>query len=90
MRIRFSSSICKSTDDTAYSSAAGAILAAPMLLAFAAISDITGFWQTGFMLIFALALFTLLRMHLAIRSAERKEWARAAESADLPQLFSGR
>lgn len=69
---------------------AGAILAAPMLLAFAAISDITGIWQTSFMLMFALALLTLLRMHLAIRSAERKEWANAAESADLPELFSGR
>jgi NNP family nitrate/nitrite transporter-like MFS transporter len=69
---------------------AGAILAAPMLLAFAAISNITGIWQTNFMLIFALALFTLLRMHLAICSAERKEWANSAESADLPELFSGR
>ncbi|EBA00300.1 hypothetical protein [Marinobacter sp. ELB17] len=69
---------------------AGAILAAPMLLAFAAISDITGIWQTNFMLMFALALFTLLRMHLTIRSAEHKEWANAAESADLPELFSGR
>lgn len=69
---------------------AGAILAAPMLLAFAAISDITGIWQTSFMLLFALALLTLLRMHLAIHSAERKEWSNAAESADLPELFSGR
>ena len=69
---------------------AGAILAAPMLLAFAAISDITGIWQTSFMLLFALALLTLLRMHLAIRSAERKEWANAAESADLPDLLNGR
>ena len=69
---------------------AGAILAAPMLLAFAVISDRTGIWQTSFMLLFALALFTLLRMHLAIRNAERKEWANAAESADLPELFSGR
>jgi NNP family nitrate/nitrite transporter-like MFS transporter len=75
---------------TAILTMAGAILAAPMLLAFAAISDITGIWQTNFMLIFALALFTLLRMHLAICSAERKEWANAAESADLPELFSGR
>jgi NNP family nitrate/nitrite transporter-like MFS transporter len=69
---------------------AGAILATPMLLAFAAISDTTGIWQTSFMLLFALALFTLLRMHLAIRNVERKEWANAAESADLPELFSGR
>jgi len=69
---------------------AGAILAGPMLLAFAAISDITGVWQTSFMLLFALALLTLLRMHLAIRSAECKESANAAESADLPELFSGR
>ncbi|UQG55282.1 MFS transporter [Marinobacter sp. M3C] len=69
---------------------AGAILAAPMLLAFATVSDITGVWQTSFMLLFALALLTLLRMHLAIRCAERKEWASAAESADLPVLFRGR
>jgi NNP family nitrate/nitrite transporter-like MFS transporter len=69
---------------------AGAILAAPMLLAFAVISDRTGIWQTSFMLLFALTLLTLLRMHLAIRNAERKEWASAAESADLPELFSGR
>ncbi|MCL1482682.1 MAG: MFS transporter [Marinobacter sp.] len=75
---------------TAMLTMAGAILAAPLLLAFAAISDITGIWQTSFMLLFALALLTLLRMHLAIRSAERKEWANAAESADLPELFSGR
>lgn len=65
---------------------AGAVLAAPMLLAFAAMIDITGIWQTNFMLLFALALLTLLRMHLAIRRAERKEWASAAESADLPEL----
>ncbi|WP_018404555.1 hypothetical protein [Marinobacter gelidimuriae] len=67
---------------------AGAILAAPMLLAFAAISDITGIWQTSFMLLFALTLFTLLRMHLAIRNAESKEWANAAESTDLPELLN--
>ncbi|HEY7886460.1 MAG TPA: hypothetical protein VIC08_16045 [Cellvibrionaceae bacterium] len=66
---------------------AGAVLATPMLLAFAAMIDITGIWQTHFMLLFALALLTLLRMHLAIRRAERKEWASAAESADLPELF---
>jgi NNP family nitrate/nitrite transporter-like MFS transporter len=69
---------------------AGAILAAPMLLAFAVISYRTAIWQTSFMLLFALTLLTLLRMHLAIRNAERKEWADAAESADLPELFSGR
>jgi NNP family nitrate/nitrite transporter-like MFS transporter len=69
---------------------AGAILAAPILLAFAAISDMTGIWQTSFMLLFALTLLSLLRMHRAIRNVERKEWANAAESADLPELFSSR
>lgn len=57
-------------------------------LAFGALNDITGIWQSSFMLLFVIAAAALAWMHYAIRRAERAEWADREEKTDLPELAS--
>ncbi|MGF2733950.1 MFS transporter [Marinobacter sp. DUT-1] len=55
-------------------------------LAFGALNDITGIWQSCFMLMFVIVAAALVWMHYAIRTAEREEWAAHEERTDLPEL----
>lgn len=55
-------------------------------LTFGALNDITGIWQSCFMLMFVIAAAALAWMHYAIRTAERVEWAANEERTDLPEL----
>ncbi len=57
-------------------------------LTFGALNDLTGIWQSCFMLMFAIVAAALAWMHYAIRSAEREEWAANEERTDLPELSS--
>lgn len=57
-------------------------------LTFGVLNDITGIWQSCFMLMFIIATAALAWMHYAIRSAERVEWAANQEQTDLPELAS--
>ncbi|MGO1501196.1 MAG: MFS transporter [Marinobacter sp.] len=57
-------------------------------LTFGVLNDITGIWQSCFMLMFVIATAALAWMHYAIRSAERVEWAANQEQTDLPELAS--
>lgn len=57
-------------------------------LTFGVLNDITGIWQSCFMLMFIIATAALAWMHYAIRSAERVEWAENQEQTDLPELAS--
>lgn len=57
-------------------------------LTFGVLNDITGIWQSCFMLMFVIAAAALAWMHYAIRSAERVEWAANQEQTDLPELAS--
>ena len=52
------------------------------------LNDITGIWQSCFMLMFAIVAAALAWMHYAIRKAERVEWAAQTEQTDLPELAS--
>ena len=45
-------------------------------IAFGALNDLTGIWSSCFMLLFLLAMGSLLWMHLAIRRMERDRSAR--------------
>lgn len=55
-------------------------------LTFGVLNDLTGVWQSCFMLMFVIAAAALAWMHYAIRSAERVEWAANEEQTDLPEL----
>lgn len=57
-------------------------------LTFGVLNDLTGIWQSSFMLMFVIAAAALAWMHYAIRSAERVEWAANQEQTDLPELAS--
>ncbi|SOB77974.1 MFS transporter, NNP family, nitrate/nitrite transporter [Marinobacter sp. LV10R510-11A] len=57
-------------------------------LTFGILNDLTGIWQSSFMLMFVIAAAALAWMHYAIRSAERVEWAANQEQTDLPELAS--
>ncbi|MBQ0832975.1 nitrate/nitrite transporter [Marinobacter sp.] len=57
-------------------------------LTFGVLNDLTGIWQSSFMLMFIIAAAALAWMHYAIRSAERVEWAANNEQTDLPELAS--
>ena len=57
-------------------------------LTFGVLNDLTGIWQSCFMLMFIIAGAALAWMHYAIRSAERVEWAENKEQTDLPELAS--
>ncbi len=57
-------------------------------LTFGVLNDITGIWQSCFMLMFIIVAAALAWMHYAIRSAERVEWAANEERTDLPELAS--
>ncbi|GGC61114.1 MFS transporter [Marinobacter halophilus] len=59
-------------------------------LTFGVLNDVTGIWQSSFMLMFVIATAALAWMHFAIRSAERVEWAANEEKTDLPELTSSR
>ena len=53
-------------------------------LGFGVLKDITGIWQSCFMLMFSVVTAALIWMHFAIRKAERVEWAANEERTDLP------
>ena len=55
-------------------------------LTFGALNDITGIWQSCFVLMFVIVAAALVWMHYAIRTAEREEWAANEERTDLPEL----
>ena len=55
-------------------------------LTFGVLNDITGIWQSSFMLMFVIVTSALIWMHYAIRTAEREEWASNREQTDLPEL----
>ncbi|MDI9244155.1 nitrate/nitrite transporter [Marinobacter sp. CHS3-4] len=57
-------------------------------LAFGVLNDLTGIWQSCFMLMFGIVAAALMWMHYAVRSAEREEWAADQEQTDLPELAS--
>ena len=57
-------------------------------LTFGVLNDLTGIWQSCFMLMFVIVAAALAWMHYAIRSAERVEWAANEERTDLPELAS--
>lgn len=57
-------------------------------LAFGVLNDVTGIWQSCFMLMFVIVAAALIWMHYAIRSAERAEWAAQEDKTDLPELAS--
>ena len=57
-------------------------------LMFGVLNDITGVWQSSFMLMFVIVAAALAWMHYAIRSVERKEWSQQQEITDLPELSS--
>lgn len=55
-------------------------------LTFGVLNDVTGIWQSCFMLMFVIVAAALIWMHYAIRTAEREEWAAHEERTDLPEL----
>ncbi|HLV78387.1 MAG TPA: nitrate/nitrite transporter [Marinobacter sp.] len=55
-------------------------------LTFGVLNDVTGIWQSCFMLMFVIVAAALGWMHYAIRKAERVEWAAQTEQTDLPEL----
>lgn len=55
-------------------------------LTFGVLNDITGIWQSCFMLMFVIVAAALVWMHYAIRIAEREEWGAHEERTDLPEL----
>ncbi|HTN33395.1 MAG TPA: nitrate/nitrite transporter [Marinobacter sp.] len=55
-------------------------------LTFGVLNDLTGVWQSCFMLMFVIVAAALAWMHYAIRTAERVEWAANTEQTDLPEL----
>lgn len=57
-------------------------------LTFGVLNDITGIWQSSFMLMFVTVAAALAWMHYAIRSAERAEWTARESKTDLPELAS--
>ncbi len=57
-------------------------------LMFGVLNDLTGIWQSSFMLMFVIAIAALAWMHYAIRSAEKAEWAVQETKTDLPELAS--
>lgn len=57
-------------------------------LTFGVLNDLTGIWQSCFMLSFCIVALALMWMHFTIRRAEREEWAANEERTDLPELAS--
>ncbi len=57
-------------------------------LMFGVLNDITGIWQSSFMLMFVIVAAALAWMHYAIRSAEKAEWTAQETKTDLPELAS--
>lgn len=55
-------------------------------LAFGVLNDVTGIWQSCFMVMFVIVAAALAWMHYAIRKAERVEWAQQQTRTDLPEL----
>lgn len=55
-------------------------------LGFGLLNDLTGLWQSCFMLLFVVVAIALLSMHLSVRAAEKKEWQTDRENTDLPGL----
>ncbi len=55
-------------------------------LTFGMLNDVTGVWQSTFMLLFAVSTAALAWMHYAIRRAERIEWYEHKTVRDLPEL----
>ena len=55
-------------------------------LAFGVLNDVTGIWQSCFMVMFVIVASALAWMHYAIRKAERVEWAQQQTRTDLPEL----
>lgn len=55
-------------------------------LTFGILNDLTGIWQSCFMLMFGIVAAALIWMHYAIRTAEREEWGAHVERTDLPEL----
>lgn len=53
-------------------------------IGFGVLTDVTGIWQSCFMLMFSVVAAALIWMHYAIRKAERVEWAANEERTDLP------
>jgi NNP family nitrate/nitrite transporter-like MFS transporter len=56
-------------------------------IAFGGLLDLTGVWQTSFMLMFVIVAISLVWMHVAIRLMERRKYpqlARETELSDLP------
>ncbi|MBK1669987.1 MFS transporter [Rhodovibrio sodomensis] len=56
-------------------------------IAFGVLLDLTGVWQTSFMLMFVIVLISLIWMHVAIRLMERRKYpqlARETQLSDLP------
>ncbi|MDZ7711842.1 MAG: MFS transporter [Rhodovibrio sp.] len=55
-------------------------------IAFGALLDLTGVWQTSFMLMFAVVLVSLIWMHVAIRLMERRKYPQLTEETDLSDV----
>ncbi|WP_166258079.1 MFS transporter [Marinobacter salicampi] len=55
-------------------------------LGFGLLNDVTGIWQSAFMLLFVIVAVALLSMHFSVRAAEKKEWQADQEKTDLPGL----
>jgi NNP family nitrate/nitrite transporter-like MFS transporter len=57
-----------------------------MPIAFGALNDLTGIWQSCFWLLFALVATALVWMHVAVRQMERTAQAAGAAVSTLPEL----
>ena len=55
-------------------------------IAFGALNDLTGVWQSCFWLLFAIVSVSLVWMHIAIRQMEREAHTRGVAIATLPEL----
>jgi NNP family nitrate/nitrite transporter-like MFS transporter len=55
-------------------------------IAFGGLLDLTGVWQTSFMLMFVIVLVSLIWMHVAIRLMERRKYPQLAQERDLSDL----
>ncbi len=55
-------------------------------IAFGALNDLTGVWQSCFWLLFAIVSVSLVWMHVAVRQMEREASARGVSISTLPEL----
>ena len=55
-------------------------------IAFGGLLDLTGVWQTSFMLMFVIVLVSLIWMHVAIRLMERRKYPQLAGERDLSDV----